>query len=145
MVLSIICGCKNQSCQLPCQSWREVRVISLITTIDCTQWRGYFVNQDVIRFCFLRGWIRSCLLSFALQISILINIFCSNENVTEPKRTKELNDYSLPYDWTCCVYACNNTIICQNERLIILINDQRQPKYAHHCQHTSNRVNAAKL
>ena len=59
--------------------------------------------------------------------------------------TRELNDYSLPYKWMSCVYACNNTIICQNERLIILINDQRQPKYAHHCQHTSNRVNAAKL
>ena len=99
----------------------------------------------LLGFAFLRGWIRSCLLSFALQISILINIFLLQWKCYWAETKPENWTIILSLSSGCLVNACNNTIICQNERLIILINDQRQPKYAHHCQHTNNRVNAAKL
>ena len=120
--------------------------MSLIRTIDYIHWRGYFVNQDVVRFCFFEGMnkILSSIICFT-NINLDKYFSVAMRMLLSRNETRELNDYSLPYNWTCCAYACNNTIICQNERLIILINDQRQPKYAHHCQHTNNRVNAAKL
>ena len=139
------CGSKDQSCQNR-QSWREVRVMSLIRTIDCIHWRSYFVNQDVVRFCFFEGMnkILSAIICYT-NINLDKYFSVAMRMLLSRNETRELNDYSLPYKWMSCVHACNNTIICQNERLIILINDQRQPKYAHHCQHTNNRVNAAKL
>ena len=120
--------------------------MSLIRTIDCIHWRSYFVNQDVVRFCFFEGMnkILSAIICFT-NINLDKYFSVAMRMLLSRNETRELNDYSLPYKWMSCVHACNNTIICQNERLIILINDQRQPKYAHHCQHTNNRVNAAKL